>query len=322
MIPVEWIYQAVSRIEEHIKLTPLTYDPENDIYFKWENQQVTGSFKVRGALNKILSLQPAERECGLVTASAGNHGQGVALAGKLTCTPVTVFASEHAVPSKLAAMEKLGAEIILVHGGYGEAERAALVHSTDTGKTWISPYNDGQVIAGQGTIGLEILEQLKPSIASACLVPAGGGGLAAGIGVALNRFAQRPKLIAVQSVASAFLYSLYKNGTQKDVVEYDSLADGLAGPVEDDSLTISLIKRYLDDFVLVTEEEIAAAIGYTWIHYGERIEGSAAVGLAAVLSGKVVDRPALIIISGGNIQPEVHDAVCKRWADGRRGDLQ
>ena len=307
MIPVEWLTQAAECIAAHIRTTPLTYDPQNDIYLKWENYQVTGSFKARGALNKILSMQDWERKLGLVTASAGNHGQGVAFAGKLVGAHVIVYASQHASPAKIHAMQALGAEVRLVTGGYGEAERAGLKFSAESGVTWISPYNDGQVIAGQGTLGLEILQQWHDPRQTTWVVPAGGGGLVAGIGAALDpKTPGGARLIAVSSEASPFLHAFYRTGSQEGVIELPSLADGLAGPVEPGSVTIPLAQKYIDDFVLVSEQDIRQAIAYSWQMYKERIEGSAATALAAVLYDKVPSRPAIVLITGGNIQPEVH----------------
>lgn len=316
MIPYLWLEEAQERLAGYIKTTALTYDPEKDLYIKWENQQVTGSFKARGALNKVLCLQDWERQRGLVTASAGNHGQGVALAGKLTGAPVIVFASQQAVPTKLQAMRELGAELRLVPGGYGDAELAALEFMRSGAATWISPYNDGQVIAGQGTIGLEVLRdatyQLDNEKAVTWIVPVSGGGLISGVGASVKSREARLsgiRLVGAQSEASAFMHDLYYQGSQESTVELPSLADGLAGPVEPGSLTIPIVRQFVDQIVLVTEAQIAQAIRYCWEKYGERIEGSGAVGLAAALYDKVVDRPAVIIISGGNIQPETHRAI-------------
>ena len=309
MIPRAWFEQALRRISPHIRTTPLTFDPHLEIFFKWENQQVTGSFKARGALNKVLSLLEWERARGLVTASAGNHGQGVALAGNLTKSPVLVFASEQAAPMKIAAMQSLGAEVRLVPGGYAEAEQTGITYAVTKGMTWISPYNDGQIIAGQGTMALELLDQLPALANSTWIIPAGGGGLVSGVGTALEKTANRPRLVAVQSEASAFLHALYHTGSQDKIVELPSLADGLAGPVEPGSVTVPLTRQVVDEFLLVSEEQIAQAIAYAWNHYQQRIEGSAAVALAAVLSGQVSSRPLVILITGGNIQSEVFDKI-------------
>jgi threonine dehydratase len=306
MIPYTWFEQAYERISPYIRKTPLTYDDQNRLYIKWENHQVTGSFKARGALNKILALQEWELERGLVTASAGNHGQGVALAGSMKQAHVIVFASEHAQQNKLQAMRELGAEIQLIPGGYGEAEQAGISYANATGATWISPYNDGMIIAGQGTIALEIMNELPDPSLVTWVIPAGGGGLISGIGCALQELKPSPRLFAVQSEASSFLYHIYHHGTQNGVVELPSIADGLAGPVEEGSVTIPIVKNYVTDFILVSEAEIRNAIKYAWFTYHERIEGSAAAALAAVISGHVLGKPALVVLTGGNITAEDH----------------
>jgi len=309
MIPFVWLEQAYERIAPFIHKTPLTYDSQNNLYLKWENHQVTGSFKVRGALNKVLSLHDWELDRGLVTASAGNHGQGVALAVKMRHAPVIVFASEHATPNKIQAMRELGAEIHLVSGGYAEAERAGIDYAKTTKATWVSPYNDGMVIAGQGTIGLEVLKVLQDPSSMLWLVPAGGGGLISGIGSALQGLKSRSGLVAVQSEASPFLHAIFHRGTQESIVELPSLADGLAGPVEAGSVTIPMVMNYVTDFILVSEDEIRMAIKYAWNVYHERIEGSAAVPLAAALSGRLTARPALVILTGGNINLAEHEQI-------------
>jgi len=163
MIPYEWLEQADSRITPFIQRTPLTHDAARNLYIKWENRQVTGSFKARGAFNKVLLLEDWEREVGLVAASAGNHGQGLALAGQKVGAAVEIFVSENAVAAKVEAMRALGAVIHTIPGGYGEAEAVGKAHAEEQQKTWVSPYNDGQVIAGQGTLGLEILRALTPN---------------------------------------------------------------------------------------------------------------------------------------------------------------
>ncbi|MEW5830887.1 MAG: threonine/serine dehydratase [Chloroflexota bacterium] len=318
MIPSEWLDAALSRISPHVRRTPLTFDAARGIYFKWDNQQVTGSFKARGALNKVLALEPWERELGLVTASAGNHGQGMALAGQLSGAQVTVFTSEGAPAVKVEAMRSLGAEVRLVPGGYAEAEAAGLAHAAETQKTWVSAYNDGQVVAGQGTLALEILDELADDIPQTWLVPVSGGGLISGVGAALQRLSPRPKLIGVQAEASPFMHALFRRGSQENVPDLPSLADGLTGAVEAGSITIPLVQKFVDEIILVSEDEIARAVAFAWREYGQKIEGSGAVGLAALLGGKVKTRPVLVVVSGGNIQPEVHAQICRRFAGGQR----
>jgi len=332
MIPYEWLEQADSRIAPFIQRTPLTFDAARNIYIKWENQQVTGSFKARGAFNKVLLLEDWEREVGLVAASAGNHGQGVALAGQEVGARVEVFVSEHAVPAKIDAMRSLGAVIHTVPGGYPDAEAAGKAYAKEQGKTWISPYNDGQIIAGQGTIGLELLQALTPTPSPerrgelspppkgegpgvrVWLVPVSGGGLLAGIGSSLRKQTHRPRLIGVQAAVAPFMHSLFYKDTQDGLPDLPSLADGLTGEVEHDSVTVPMVKQLVDEIVLVSEEEIARAIAFAWTVHGEKLEGAGAVGLAAILSNKVEERPVLVIVSGGNVQPEVHTEIVQRFA--------
>ena len=229
-----------------------------------------------------------------------------------------VFAAEHAVPAKLEAMRVLGAEVRLVPGGYEQAEKTGIQFAAEQGMTWISPYNDGQVIAGQATVGVELLQDILAEDLEAVVVPVGGGGLIAGIGLALQQIPRghRPRLIGVQSEASPYFHALLKDGSQDGVVETDSLADGLAGRVEDNAITIPLVRRSVDDIRLVSEDEIARAVAYAWTHYGQRIEGSAAVGLAGGVAGKFSQRPAALVISGGNIQPQLHEQLVQRWSRG------
>ncbi len=318
MIPREWFEAAEKRISRHIVETPLTWDAERGIYIKWENHQVTGSFKSRGALNKVLSLEDWERDSGLVAASAGNHGQGVAFAAGLAGASVEVFVPRQTGPHKVDEMRRLGAEVHIVQGGYGQAEQAARAYAEKTGKTFISPYNDPQVIAGQGTVAMECLKQLDRMRGSAAngmpaprcwIVPTGGGGLISGCGAVLARTSTKPGLIGAQAAASAFAYSLFHRQTQDGVQDDPTLAEGLSGPIEGDSLTIPMLQNYVDDIVVLSEAEIKRAIGFAWRAYNERIEGSAATALAAVIENSVSERPALVLITGGNIEPDVHAAI-------------
>ncbi len=319
MIPPEWLDEAQQRLAGQVLHTPMTFDQEHGLYLKWENRQHTGSFKVRGALNKVLSLQPWERERGLVTASAGNHGQGVALAAQRSAGHVIVFASEQAVPAKLEAMRSLGAEVRLVPGLYAEAEQAGIRFARDNHMTWISPYNDAQVIAGQATLGFEIMQDLidfsENGAHLAVVIPVGGGGLAAGIGLALQRMVPRPRLVGIQPVNSPYFHALYYRGSQQDVQERQTLADGLEGAVEEGSLTIPLVRSMLDEIVLVDEVEIERAVALAYQRYGEVIEGAAAAALAGAQSGKIIHRPLVVLLTGGNIQPEVHQKLVSRGSD-------
>ncbi|GAB4401153.1 MAG: hydroxyectoine utilization dehydratase EutB [Anaerolineales bacterium] len=311
MIPIEWLDEAAQRIAPHITHTPLFYDGEHDFFIKWESYQVTGSFKARGALNKVLALQDWERDMGLVTASAGNHGQGVALAGELTGCKVTVFVPHDATPRKIDAMRTRGAVVHLVEGGYAQAESAGRAFADQHAATWVSAYNDGLVIAGQGTVGLETLAELPPLANSSWVVPTGGGGLLSGIGAGLTARAPGSRLVGVQPQNSPFFYELWHGRSQAHIRETPTLAEGLAGAIEETALTIPLARQLAHDMVLVTEAELAAAVRFAWQRYGEPIEPSGAAGLAAVLSGKVLQRPAVVVVTGGNIQPELHAQLVK-----------
>ncbi|MBI3362231.1 MAG: pyridoxal-phosphate dependent enzyme, partial [Chloroflexi bacterium] len=205
MISLDDIRSARKRIAGHIQATPVAYDNHLKVWFKWESHQVTRSFKPRGALNKVLSLSRAELDRGLIACSAGNHGQGVALASRQTGAQVQVYVPEDAAQIKIAKMIALGAEVVKVPGLYGDAEAAAIRAAHDRGKTYVSPYNDPLVIAGAGTIALEWLEQ-SPDI-DTLLVPVGGGGLIAGVGSAAKGVRPGVKIVGVQSEASAYLHA-------------------------------------------------------------------------------------------------------------------
>jgi len=225
---------------------------------------------------------------------------------------VEVFVSEHAVSAKVAAMRSLGAKIIIVPGGYPEAETAGKSFAEEKQKTWVSPYNDGQIIAGQGTLGLEIIRDLHEET-PAWLVPVSGGGLLAGIGSSLQEQAHRPRLIGVQAETAPFMHSLFYTDSQAGLPDLPSLADGLTGEVEHRSVTIPMVKQLVDEIILVSEDEIARAIAFAWDAHEEKVEGAGAVGLAAILSNKVEMHPAVVIVSGGNVQPEVHIETLQRY---------
>jgi threonine dehydratase len=295
---------AQNRIASHIRNTPVSYDEQLGVWFKWENQQVTGSFKPRGAINKILSLTDEERGRGLVACSAGNHGQGVALAAQITGSHATVYVSQNAAKNKIEKMRALGAEVIQYPGSYGETEAAAILIAREQGKTWVSPYNDPLVIAGQGTVALEVLEQCPQ--ATRWLIPVGGGGLIMGMVAGAQGKAQ---VIGVQAEASPFLHHEFHYRDTSKAVDLPSLADGLSGSVEPGSVTIEAIHDVVD-MLLVNEDAIAKAVGYAFRVHGQVIEGSGAVGLAAVMSGKVVGGGrTMVLVSGGNIDDDKHRKI-------------
>jgi threonine dehydratase len=313
IINAESVQAAATRIKEKIDCTPLTFDSKLNVYIKWENQQKTGAFKIRGALNKILALAPWEQERGLVAVSAGNHGLGVAFAARLVGAKATVFIPEKTTRIKEEAILNYGATVHKIIGDYRQAEIEAQSYAVKRGATWVSPYNDAQVIVGQATLGLELIEQIKPYDSDACLVPVSGGALVSGIGLAFKYNNINTKIIGIQNKNSAYFHSLYHYGTMKNVVETKSIADGLTGGVEINSITIPLVRSMLDDFVLVDEEEIERAIAYIWYHYQVVVEGSAAVPLAAIMTNKISANKPLLIFTGCNIQADDHKQICERW---------
>jgi len=211
-------------------------------------------------------------------------------------------------------MRELGAQVHAVPGGYAEAEAAGRQYARQQQRVFVSPYNDGQVIAGQGTIGLEILQELGDTSVATWIVPAGGGGLISALGTLFSHMTPCPRLVGVQAAASPFTDSLFHRHTQQGVLDLPTLADGLSGAVEEGSVTIPMMERYVDDFLTVSEDEIARAIAFAAYVYGEKIEGSAAVALAAALNGRISDRPAVIILTGGNIDPDVYHKIIQDHA--------
>jgi len=308
MIPYEWLDQAEERLVGKVIRTPVIHDSKLDIYLKLENLQRTGSFKFRGALNRVMTLTGEERKQ-IITASAGNHGLGVAHAVQITGGKATIFVSDHAVPLKVDAIRQTGAEIREVPGGYGEAEVAGKSYAQKNGGTWISPYNDGQVIAGQATVGMELIEQMEGIDLQTIIIPTGGGGLFAGISLAYKKTGKMVRFVGVNPSESNFFYSLFTRGSQDGVADNPTLADGLSGAIEPLSITLPILKQSDSHVISISEEKIREAIRYSWWNYGQRIEGSAAIALASAIFGDVTERPAAVILTGGNIQPDVFDSL-------------
>ncbi len=317
-ITLDDIQTARERIAPHVVQTPTTRDEalgrrlNAKVWLKWENRQTTGSFKLRGALNKILTLPPERGSRRIIAASAGNHGQGVACAARLRGLRVTIYAPDDAPRKKLRGMAQLGAEVITVPGGYGAAEEAALAAARESEAIWVSAYNDAAIIAGAGALALEWLEQV-PTL-DLLLVPVGGGGLIAGVGLAAKALKPDLRLVGVQAAASAALHAAFHGRDMDAVAHHPTLADGLAGPIEPGSITVPLVRQVVDEMLLVSEAEIERAIAHACRVHGQVIEGSAAVGLAALLAGKVAcaGRVVGLLVSGGNVDAERHAEVLER----------
>jgi threonine dehydratase len=299
--------RAELRLRDRVLRTPITRDPETGLALKWESHQETRSFKVRGAFNKMLSLETRPEL--VITGSAGNHGLAVALAGRALGIQVLVYVPEKAPDVKVDRMRALEAHVERVPGLFAQAEVKAIRQAKARRVPFISPYNDPAVIAGAGTIATEWLAQ-QPDLGR-ILVPVGGGGLICGVGLAARQLNPEIEIIGVLSEASPFLYHQFYFGHMDRVSERPTLTDGLAGDVEPGSITIELLLRAVDRIVQVEERHIAAAVAHLYHRHSEVVEGSAAVGLAAVLSGKVSvqGRPSGTIISGGNIDSRVLDRL-------------
>lgn len=296
------VEEAATRIQPYVLRTPMERSRElsalcgTDVWLKLECFQHTGSFKLRGALNALMALS---REQAVVTASAGNHGLGVARAAELLDMRATVVVPETASPAKVDALRVSGAELLLIGQTYDAAEAAALELARASGAAFVSAYNDPLVIAGGGTVALEILAD-EPSIAT-LLVPAGGGGLISGVAIA----AEDKTVVGVQSVASPALHAAFNAGARVTVEVRDSLADGLAGNVEAGSITIDLMRQHVTDMLLVEEDAIANAMRWLLEHEHVLVEGSAAVGAAALLGGFRPAGPAAVVLTGRNVAAAV-----------------
>jgi len=293
------IYMARARIAGLVRHTPLELSPAlgANVHLKLENLQQTGSFKLRGALSRILAMSDEEKARGVVTASAGNHAQGVAFGCARVGVPAIVVMPEAPPRTKIEATRRYGVDVRLVGQSYDEAEAAARQIKRDSGYVFVSAYNDPFIVAGQGTIALELLEDL-PNL-SRVLVPVGGGGLVSSFVVALKAVNPAIQVIGVTSRATPALYNHFK-GTH--LPQLPSIAEGLAGEVESGAITIDLARR-ADDIVLVEESAIIHAMAWLMEMHHLIVEGSGAVGVAALLSGIVAvgDSPTAVVISGGNL---------------------
>ena len=310
------IRDARRRIGGVVRKTPLIYSQffsevaGGDVYLKLENLQVTGAFKIRGALYKMLKLTDEERRRGVVAASSGNHAQGVAYAARMLGIKALIIVPKNTPKVKIDAIKSYGVEL-MVHGDYyDEAEAKAREFEREAGMVYVSPYNDADVIAGQGTIGLEILEELPD--ADVIIAPVGGGGLISGVAIAAKSINPEIGVIGVQSFASPVMYECIKAGKIIKVENLgESIAEGLHGGIEDGSITFDIVREYVDEILLVGEDEIKEAIRLFLEHHHQVAEGSGAVGLAALLryKGRFANRKTVVIVSGGNIDLELLKSI-------------
>lgn len=315
MLTLDKIYHAafvlkkVARKTDLIRATKLSKQCE--LYLKTENLQETGSFKLRGAYYKISQLTEEEKSCGIIACSAGNHAQGVAMAATQSGIQSLICMPDGAPISKVEATKQLGAEVRLVKGAYDDAYATALQLQEDTGATFIHPFDDDEVIAGQGTIGLEILDELENP--DAVVVPIGGGGLISGVAYAIKHLNPNVKIYGVQAAGAASMVKSQQEGTPITLDQAETFADGIAVKHPGD-ITYQLVEQYVDEIVTVSEDEIAAAILALIEKQKVIAEGAGAVSVAAVLFHKlpVEGKKVVCIVSGGNIDVNILSRVITR----------
>lgn len=315
MLTLDTVYKASHVLKEVARKTDLIkapkINPEADVYLKTENLQVTGSFKVRGAYYKISTLSEEERKKGVIACSAGNHAQGVALAATKAGIKSLICLPDGAPISKVEATKGYGAEVCLVPGVYDDAYNKALQLRDEKGYTFIHPFDDENVIAGQGTIGLELLEQLPDM--DAVVVPIGGGGLISGVAFTIKSLNPNIKVYGVQAAGAPSMVRSVKDGKIERLESVATLADGIA--VKEPGVnTFELVNKYVDEIVTVTEDEISCAI-LSLIEQQKLIsEGAGAVSVAAVMFDKipVKGKKVVCLVSGGNIDVTILNRVIRR----------
>ncbi len=292
---------------------PLSASTGNEVFLKLENLQQTGSFKIRGAANKLLSLSSEERQRGVLAFSTGNHGRAVAyVAAQLGIR--SVICMSHRVPRyRVEAMEALGGEVVLSGQSQDEAYLKALELERTEGLIMVKPFDDPHVIAGQGTIGIEILEDL-PEVDS-LLIPLSGGGLLAGIALAMKATSPAIKIVGVGLEVSCPMQASLQAGLPVEIEEKDSLGDALLGGIGlDNCYTFPMVRDLVDEVILVSEKEIAAGMFYAFDTHRQVIEGAGAVGIAALLADKtsLLGKNLAVVVSGGNVDPRLLTEIAWR----------
>lgn len=296
------IYEAQRALTWLARVTPLTPAPAfgENVFIKAENLQLTGSFKLRGAYNKLHNLSPEEKERGVIACSAGNHAQGVALSASKMGVKSVICMPAGAPLAKVEATKKYGAEVVLVDGVYDDAAREAERLTKEHGYTFAHPFNDPYVIAGQGTIALEVLSQL-PEVEQ-IVVPIGGGGLISGIAFVVKQIKPGCKIIGVQAAGAPSMVNALRDGKPEELPKVATIADGIAVKKPGD-LTFTYCRKYVDEIVTVTDDEIASAILALMETQKTVAEGAGATPVAAVMFGKVdvSEKKTVCVVSGGNI---------------------
>jgi threonine dehydratase len=301
---------AANRIKDLIRETPLEFSPYfseqtgANVWLKLENLQITGSFKLRGACNKLLSLTPEQIAVGCVTASSGNHGAAVSYAMQKLGINGVVFVPETASPAKVAGIRQGGANIEFFGTDGLDTEQRARAYAEENDMTFISPYNDADVVAGQGSCGVEIARQIDT--VDALYIAVGGGGLMSGVGSFLKSVHPDMTVIGCQPANSAVMAASAKAGHILDMPSEPTLSDGTAGGIEEDSITFDICQEVVDDYILVSEEEIAAAMREFIDAHHQLLEGAAGVALAALKTScePFQGKNVVVVICGANISRE------------------
>jgi threonine dehydratase len=295
------------RIFPHLVQTRLIYDDHSHLWLKCENEQQTGSFKWRGALAKLSKFKPGQS---IVTASTGNHGLAVTAAAELYSLKAKVFIPSTAAKKKMERLHQAGADVILVDGDSLDAELTGKEFASKNNLPWVSPYNDDDVIAGQGTIGYEIDGEL-PNI-DRIYITIGGGGLVSGIASWMKQHQPNVEIIGCQPQHSPEMYQSILAGHVVTVpYAQPTLSDGSAGPLEEDSITFSLCQKLVDHYILISEAEIKSAIRYLFDRHQLVVEGAGGVAMAAALKDRIdKNLTSVVILCGGNIDPSVHHQIC------------
>ncbi len=315
MLTIDNVYRAAQALKSILRETDVIYAPKLkpgfDLYLKAENLQNTGSFKVRGAYYKMSRLSDEERARGVIACSAGNHAQGVALAAQKNGIKAVICLPDGAPISKVEATKSYGAEVCLVEGVYDDAYRRALELRDECGYSFIHPFDDEDVIAGQGTIALELMEQI-PDL-DAVIVPVGGGGLISGIAYTLKTLKPNVKVYGVQAAGAPSMYNSVKDGKIERLTGVSTIADGIAVKQPGD-ITYEMCQRYVDEIVTVTDDEIAAAILTLMEQHKLMTEGAGAVSVAAAMFGHLdlAGKKTVCLLSGGNIDVTILSRVIQR----------
>ncbi len=315
MLTIDNVYRASNALKSVIRKTDVIYAPKlcdgAELYLKTENLQITGSFKVRGAYYKMSRLSQEEKQRGVVACSAGNHAQGVALAAQKNGIKAVICLPDGAPISKVEATKSYGAEVCLVEGVYDDAYQKALQLRDEQGYTFIHPFNDEDVIAGQGTIALEIADQI-PDL-DVVIVPIGGGGLISGIAYTIKTLNPNVKVYGVEAKGAPSMKNAIEHGEVEELPSVSTIADGIAVK-KPGEITYELCSKYVDEIVTVSDDEISAAILALMEQHKLVTEGAGAVAVAAAMFGKVnlQGKKAVCLLSGGNIDVTILSRVIKR----------